>query len=160
MSTSVTLSEVSERLTVLENQVGHMFMYTCVAFILLLQPAFALRGTGAYRIKNLKVPILQIFFSGFAGVTCFYVIGWAFFGGPDGSDWVGHGEYALSDLKDPPHTYVRFALGFSYFSVCSAVFLSIVAERTTVIGSVVLMVFLSAFQYPILTHWLVDPSGW
>ncbi|KXZ51498.1 hypothetical protein GPECTOR_12g461 [Gonium pectorale] len=106
------------------------------------------------------------------GAMGFYLFGYAFaYGRKEGqksNGFIGNWNFALSYTTQTSFSGEEFAaqgwhLFFFQWSFCAAttsIVSGAVAERCTFTAYLAYAFFLSSFVYPVLVHWVWDPSGW
>ncbi|CAK0739452.1 hypothetical protein CVIRNUC_001167 [Coccomyxa viridis] len=132
----------------------------------MMQLGFALLTIGSVRAKSAKsVALKNIMDAAFGGVGYFF-FGWAFAYGDkldaDGNSinnaFIGTNNFAMSTTEESKYNTFLFQY---VFAISTATIVSgAVAERVKFIAYALYAFFLTAWVYPVLTHWVWTTSGW
>lgn len=86
----------------------------------------------------------------------YFICGYAFAYGAEGNPFISHSDFALSDTTD----YVSFFFQWTFAATAATIVSGSVAERTSFYAYLGYAFFLTAFVYPVVSHWVWDSKGW
>ncbi|CAJ0940078.1 unnamed protein product, partial [Mesorhabditis belari] len=136
------------------------FLCTMAVIIFLMQCGFAFLEAGAVRSKNTTNILFKNLLDSLFALICYWSIGWALAYGPSHGfvgKFIGEGQFLLINIH---RTYTKFFFQYVFAATASTIIAGAVAERCEFLAYVVYCSWISAFVYPILTHWGWDPHGW
>jgi ammonium transporter, Amt family len=139
-----------------------------VAFVLIsgylvfvMQAGFAMLTAGSVRSKNTKNVLLKNVLDASVGSIAYFLFGWAFAYGPGGNSFIGFGNFALSSYKGEEfNDYHSFFFQWAFAATAATIVSGSVAERTSFYAYLGYAFFLTAFVYPVVSHWVWSSSGW
>nr|AEJ07736.1 ammonium transporter 1.2 [Asterochloris sp. Armaleo 7/29/2003] len=132
--------------------------------VFIMQLGFALLTIGAVRAKSAKSVALKNVMDVCAGGIGYYIFGWAFAYGdserccPAGNPFIGSQMFALSGM--PSTSYSTFYFQFVFAISTATIVSGAVAERVRFMAYGMYALFLTAWVYPVLSHWVWSPTGW
>lgn len=140
---------------------------------------------GSVRSKNTKNVLLKNVLDACVGAIAYWIFGYAFaYGGSDDSNaFIGVGNFALSGSLgvltdgewgangDPSYVYTDPSFGggnqlhffffqWAFAATAATIVSGSVAERTSFYAYMTYAFFLTAFVYPVVSHWVWDSNGW
>lgn len=126
--------------------------------VFFMQCGFCMLSAGSVRGKNAKNIILKNLLD-----TCFGALGWYFLGyglafGRDKGDFLGGNNFALKDL--PTAEYHNWLFQFAFAATATTIVSGAVAERTKFEAYLIYALFLTAWVYPTIVHWVWSEEGW
>ncbi len=151
-------SNTEEYVTDLKNALDMIWIITAASLVFFMQAGFTLVEVGLTRAKNAGNIIMKNLMDFSAGVIIFWMFGWAVMYGTSKLGLFGTDQFFLSGA-DP----LRFRnwMFQAVFAATSATIVSgAVAERTKFKAYLIYTVFISALIYPVVGHWIWNPSGW
>uniref|UniRef100_A0AC35U7H8 Ammonium transporter n=1 Tax=Rhabditophanes sp. KR3021 TaxID=114890 RepID=A0AC35U7H8_9BILA len=137
------------------------FMCSMALIIFLMQCGFAFLEAGAVRSKNTTNILIKNLLDSCLAVIGYYAVGWAFAYGPgtEGSTFnlfIGYSQFFLSGVDN----YAKFFFQYVFAATSATIVSGAVAERCEFANYITYCTVISAFVYPVLTHWGWDPEGW
>lgn len=126
--------------------------------VFLMQAGFAMLTAGSVRSKNTKNVLLKNVLDACVGAIAYFLFGYAYAYGTSSSaeSFIGSGYFALSKGFG-----VRSDDGFSSFffqwafaATAATIVSGSVAERTSFYAYMAYAFFLTAFVYPVVSHWV------
>lgn len=157
-------TSVVSRITELTENVGNnttgldkMFVLTSGYMVFLMQCGFAMLTAGSVRTKNTKNVLIKNILDACVGAIAYYLFGWAFAYGPDSSinGFIGSGNYALSSSDDGAfNDFTSFFFQWAFAATAATIVSGSVAERTSFYAYIGYAFFLTAFIYPVVSHWV------
>src|SRR5690606_26720297 len=132
------------------------WLMVAAILVLFMQAGFALVESGFVRAKNVtNILMKNVLDACFAGLV-YFAVGWGIAYGVDGNKFMGIGNWFLTDFSDYGSWFFQFALAATAATIVSGA----MAERTKFGAYIVYTVFITAFIYPVVTHWVWDGNGW
>jgi ammonium transporter, Amt family len=154
LSNAADLREVAASIDVL-------FVLVSGNLVFLMQAGFAMLTAGSVRSKNSRNVLTKNVLDACVVAIAYYIFGFALAFGPGGNKFFGLGNFALADYNGVPFARYHFYFFHWAFAATGATIVSgSVAERTSVYAYIGYAMFLSAFVYPIVSHWVWSPNGW
>lgn len=165
------LASLVTRVVTSEQAVGQHAHAMDVNFVLfsgylvfLMQAGFAMLTTGAVRSKNTKNVLLKNVLDACVGSLAYFLFGYALASGDEGAgkgnDFVGWGHFALASSGGRVfNDYSKFFFQWAFAATAATIVSGSVAERTSFYAYLAYAFFLTAFVYPIASHW-VWGGGW
>jgi Amt family ammonium transporter len=129
-----------------------------------MQAGFMMLEAGFARTREISNIMLEcIVDTALCGIL-FWAVGFAFMFG-EGNKWIGHQFFFLNNA---PETYgstgvafmAFFLFQYAFADTCSTITSGAMVGRTGFVGDLIYSVFVSAFIYPIIGHWIWGPGGW
>ncbi|MFW5995660.1 MAG: ammonium transporter, partial [Halanaerobiaceae bacterium] len=147
-----------------QNSIAIDTVWTLVAAFLVffMQAGFAMVEAGFTRAKNAGNIIMKNLMDFAAGTLAFWAIGFALMFGA-GNAFIGKTGFFLQDsfanlgLDIPVMAFVIFQTVFA--ATAATIVSGAMAERTNFSGYLIYSVFITAFIYPIVGHWIWG-GGW
>lgn len=147
-----------------------LFLIISGAMVFLMQAGFAMLTAGSVRSKNAKNVLLKNVLDACVGAIAYWIFGYAFAYGLDNEGetsfrFIGYGNFALSDgffeNETVPLTggYANFFFQWAFAATAATIVSGSVAERTSFYAYMAYAFFLTAFVYPVVSHW-VWGGGW
>ena len=127
--------------------------------VFLMQAGFAMLEAGFVRAKNTVNILMKNILDVSVGAIAFWAVGWAIAYGLSGdvsNGFVGDGHFFLADFTDYPSWIFQFAFAATAATIVSGA----MAERTAFRAYLFYTVFITAFIYPVVVHWVWDGNGW
>lgn len=157
----------------LDGQVGNLepaldtfFILVSGYLVFLMQAGFAMLTAGSVRSKNTKNVLLKNVLDACVGAMAYFLFGYAFAYGVHSKapGFIGSGSYALSGNfgeigLDGDHTLHGFFFQWAFAATAATIVSGSVAERTSFYAYMAYAFFLTAFVYPVVSHW-VWGGGW
>lgn len=132
--------------------------------VFLMQAGFAMLTAGSVRSKNTKNVLLKNVLDACVGALAYWLFGWAFAYGEGDSaapGFIGTGNFALSQRfgTDSDQGFHDFFFQWAFAATAATIVSGSVAERTSFYAYMGYAFFLTAFVYPVVSHW-VWGGGW
>eukprot|EP00183_Erythrolobus_madagascarensis_P006260 CAMPEP_0185843932 /NCGR_PEP_ID=MMETSP1354-20130828/288_1 /TAXON_ID=708628 /ORGANISM="Erythrolobus madagascarensis, Strain CCMP3276" /LENGTH=521 /DNA_ID=CAMNT_0028543523 /DNA_START=21 /DNA_END=1586 /DNA_ORIENTATION=- len=127
--------------------------------VFLMQNGFAMLTAGSVRTKNTKNVLLKNLLDACVGFMAYWLLGYAFAYGFPGNSFIGHGTWALSGVN-AGGDYSFFFFQWTFAATAATIVSGSVAERTSFYAYLGYAFFLTAFVYPVVSHWVWDSAGW
>jgi ammonium transporter, Amt family len=128
--------------------------------VFVMQTGFAMLTAGSVRSKNTKNVLLKNVLDACVGAIAYFLFGWAFAYGPNGNKFIGWGNFALSKSKGVNFSDSHlFFFQWAFAATAASIVSGSVAERTSFYAYLGYAFFLTAFVYPVVSHW-VWGKGW
>uniref|UniRef100_A0A1I7YPB2 Ammonium transporter n=1 Tax=Steinernema glaseri TaxID=37863 RepID=A0A1I7YPB2_9BILA len=161
---SAQLEELSQRLENLQNDFTQntesFFMCSMALVIFFMQPGFAFLEAGAVRSKNTTNILIKNLLDSCIAVIGYWAIGWALAYGSPGESvlglFFGQSQFFLADMDE----YAKFFFQYVFAATASTIVSGAVAERCEFATYITYCSAISAFVYPIATHWGWSDDGW
>lgn len=146
-----------------------VFFASCLVFF--MQAGFAFLEAGMLRQTGVINSMIENFMDAAFGGLAFFVTGFALaFGADNGSGLFGTTNFFLSDalsFVDGTVVYggsglsifILFFFQFAFAATAGTIATGAMAERTNFVGKIAYSIFIAAFSYPIVIHW-VWGGGW
>mmetsp|Transcript_952 Transcript_952/g.2660 ORF Transcript_952/g.2660 Transcript_952/m.2660 type:complete len:531 (-) Transcript_952:159-1751(-) len=127
--------------------------------VFMMQNGFAMLTAGSVRTKNTKNVLLKNLLDACVGFMAYWLLGYAFAYGVPSNSFIGHGNFALSGI-DAGGSYAFFFFQWTFAATAATIVSGSVAERTSFYAYLGYAFFLTAFVYPVVSHWVWDSAGW
>lgn len=128
--------------------------------VFLMQAGFAMLTAGSVRSKNTKNVLLKNVLDACVGSIAYFLFGYAFAYGPKGNSFIGWGYFALTEAAgEEVIGYHNFFFQWAFAATAATIVSGSVAERTSFYAYLGYAFVLTAFVYPVVSHW-VWGGGW
>uniref|UniRef100_A0A183CPC2 Ammonium transporter n=1 Tax=Globodera pallida TaxID=36090 RepID=A0A183CPC2_GLOPA len=128
--------------------------------IFLMQCGFAFLEAGAVRSKNCTNIIIKNVLDSLLGVIAYATVGWALAYGtnplPMLEPYFGFSQFGMAGTTD----FSKFLFQFVFCATASTIISGAVAERAEFACFLTYSLAITAFVYPVLTHWGWTKQGW
>lgn len=149
---------VLETLEGLGSSLDHFFLIVMGSIVYLMQLGFALLEAGAVRSKNTTNILMKNIVDSAIGAVSYWVMGFAFAYGEKSNAFIGYSNFFLIDRPDSDASTWFFQYVFA--ATAATIVSGAMAERTKFWAYFVYCTCLTAFVYPIASHWVWDGKGW
>lgn len=145
-----------------EGGVNFAFVLVSAYLVFFMQTGFAMLCAGSVRTKNTMNILIKNVLDAAAGALSYYVFGWAFAYGESGNSFIGHSNFALAgiDKTGGDFDWSLYLFQWAFAAAAATIVSGSVAERTQFASYLGYSIFLTAFVYPVVTHWGWDYEGW
>mmetsp|Transcript_44004 Transcript_44004/g.95622 ORF Transcript_44004/g.95622 Transcript_44004/m.95622 type:complete len:464 (+) Transcript_44004:69-1460(+) len=132
--------------------------------VFFMHAGFSMLEAGSVRHKNaVNIMFKNIGTIGIGGIM-YFLTGFAFGYGEDNIDkssygFIGTGNFALSDFSENPD-HKTFFFQFAFAATAATIVSGAVAGRVHLIGYFIIAAWLTAFAYPVVTHWVWASDAW
>lgn len=133
--------------------VDKMFVLFSGYLVFIMQCGFAMLTAGSVRTKNTKNVLLKNVLDACVGAIAYWLFGYAFAYGEGGGaqKFIGAGNFALSGGFDD---FTTFFFQWAFAATAATIVSGSVAERTSFYAYMGYAFFLTAFVYPVVSHWV------
>lgn len=148
--------DATERLDDLTTAIDVFFVLLSGYLVFLMQAGFAMLTAGSVRSKNTKNVLLKNVLDACVGALGYYLFGYGFAYGNGGVSsrapgFIAAGAFALSgEFND----YSSFFFQWAFAATAATIVSGSVAERTSFYAYLGYAFFLTAFVYPVVSHWV------
>ena len=133
------------------------------AIVFLMQAGFSMLEAGSVSSKNSINILYKNVLDACIGAIAFWLFGYAFaYGGIDKESFggfIGTADFALSEEKRGDDGWHYWFFQFAFAATAATIVSGSVAERTKLEAYFIYAVFINAFTYPVVVHW-VWGGGW
>lgn len=151
---------VGTQLLSLGGSMDVFFILVSGYLVFLMQAGFAMLTAGSVRSKNTKNVLLKNVLDACVGSIAYFLFGWAFAYGPGSNKFIGWGNWALSAYQGEDfNDYHNFFFQWAFAATAATIVSGSVAERTSFYAYLAYAFFLTAFVYPVVSHWVWSGSG-
>ncbi|CAG5124631.1 unnamed protein product [Candidula unifasciata] len=141
----------------LEKSLDQFFLIIMGIIVLMMQCGFAFLEAGSVRSKNTTNLLMKNMLDSFVAGIAYWTLGFAFAHG-EGNSFMGWEYFASSSL---PNSRLAFFFFHYVFAATAATIVSgALAERCEMLAYFVYSFVITAFVYPVVTHWVWHPDGW
>eukprot|EP00737_Agarophyton_chilense_P002620 gb/GEZJ01002998.1/.p1 GENE.gb/GEZJ01002998.1/~~gb/GEZJ01002998.1/.p1 ORF type:complete len:469 (+),score=70.78 gb/GEZJ01002998.1/:1025-2431(+) len=140
-----------------DSALNNMFVLFSGYLVFLMQCGFAMLTAGSIRSKNVKNVLIKNILDACVGALAYYLFGWAFAYGPGGSaqGFIGAGQFALSSYDGAAfEDFTGWFFQWAFAATAATIVSGSVAERTSFYAYIGYAFFLTAFVYPVVSHWV------
>ncbi|CAN8068499.1 unnamed protein product [Agarophyton chilense] len=147
-----------------KNALDVFFVLLSGYLVFLMQAGFAMLTAGSVRSKNTKNVLLKNVLDACVGAIAYYLFGYAFAYGETeirANDFIGSGNYALSQGfgVTSDNGFHDFFFQWAFAATAATIVSGSVAERTSFYAYMAYAFFLTAFVYPVVSHWVWSGDG-
>jgi Amt family ammonium transporter len=146
------------------------FVFVAGILVIFMQIGFALVEAGLTRAKSVSNIMMKNMMDFCGGAIMFFLIGYSLAYGPDGNDFIGWGDWALSGIGgfDPgalvegDYTIsgpVDFFFQLAFAAAAATIVSGAMAERTKFKSYFIYSLVITGVIYPIVVHWTWG-GGW
>ncbi|KAK3756579.1 hypothetical protein RRG08_045094 [Elysia crispata] len=155
--TATKMATLEDRVETLESNMNIMFLVTMGIIVFLMQGGFALLEAGSVRSKNTSNILIKNLLDAFVSGIAYWTIGYALaYGG--GNEFIAWHKWASDGM--PYSDLAGFFFQYVFAATAATIVSGALAERCEFIAYFVYSFFITAFIYPVATHWAWDPEGW
>ena len=151
--------------------VDSTFVFFSSALVFFMQAGFAFLEAGMIRKTGVVNSMMENFMDAAFGGIAFFIVGFGLaFGADNGSGLFGTTNFflseALSFVDGAPvyggtgvSIFMLFFFQFAFAATAGTIATGAMAERTNFVGKIIYSIFIAAFSYPIVIHWIWG-GGW
>lgn len=153
-----TPEELTESLDSLTSALDTGWLLIAAVLVLFMQAGFGLVESGFVRSKNVTNILMKNLMDASIGALAYWSVGFGIAYGTAGAanEIFGFGNFFLADTDD----YATFFFQFAFAATAATIVSGAVAERTKFTAYLVYTILITAFIYPVVTHWIWDGGGW
>ncbi|KAH9518757.1 ammonium transporter Amt1 [Bulinus truncatus] len=148
---------VAESLASFKETLDQVFLLIMGNMVLLMQCGFAFLEAGSVRSKNTSNILIKNLLDSFLSGIAYWTIGWAFAFG-EGNSFIGWHFFSTSAMPDSK--LAMFFYQFVFAATSATIVSGALAERCEFVAYVIYSFFITAFIYPVVTHWAWTSEGW
>eukprot|EP00466_Bigelowiella_natans_P001692 jgi/Bigna1/89773/estExt_fgenesh1_pg.C_550065 len=158
-SPTTAASVVAADLAKLSANADQIWILLCGFLVFWMHAGFSMLEAGSVRQKNTVNILFKNVGTICIGAIMYFIFGFAFAYGSDGANgFISSGDYALVDsLNDNKHNWF---FQFAFAATASTILSGAIAGRAKLEAYFVCCAVLTAFVYPIVSHWVWDNDGW
>ncbi|KAA8493314.1 Ammonium transporter 1 member 2 [Porphyridium purpureum] len=153
-SLSALEAQVAGQATALDT----VFLWVSCMMVFSMQIGFAMLTAGSVRTKNVKSVLMKNCCDAMVVSLSYYLFGYAFAYGSSANAFIAHSNFALADFD--PSQYLFFVFQALFCATAATIVSGSVAERMTFFGYLGYAFLISAFVYPVVSHWIWSGDGW
>uniref|UniRef100_A0A7S1JE34 Ammonium transporter n=1 Tax=Eutreptiella gymnastica TaxID=73025 RepID=A0A7S1JE34_9EUGL len=149
---------------------NQMWLILCAVLVFFMQVGFTMLECGSVRAKNVSNIIFKNVLDAVIAILAYWICGWAFAYGGDPAratsgtktnTFIGSGEFCLVSSGAPePAVYASWFFQAVFAATAITIVSGAVAERITMQAYAAMAVFMCAFIYPVVVHWVWSAQGW
>mmetsp|Transcript_27548 Transcript_27548/g.51401 ORF Transcript_27548/g.51401 Transcript_27548/m.51401 type:complete len:468 (-) Transcript_27548:177-1580(-) len=157
---STTVAEVDARVDALSANADQIWILLCGFLVFWMHAGFAMLEAGSVRRKN----TINILFKNVGTVAIsaimYFFLGYSFAYGDLGreNDFIGSGDYALYESQNSNKHNWFFQ--FAFAATASTILSGAIAGRAKLEAYFFACAIITAFIYPVVSHWVWSPQGW
>ena len=151
--------EVAAQIEDLIAAIDTAWLLVTAFLVFLMQAGFAMLEAGFVRAKNTANILMKNLLDVSAGAIAFWAVGWAVaycVSGDSSNGFIGYGNFFLADFDD----WSGWMFQFVFAATAATIVSGAMAERTAFRAYLFYTVFITAFIYPVVVHWVWDGNGW
>lgn len=152
------MADASSPLKALEDATNEsmntMFVLFSGYLVFLMQTGFAMLTAGSVRTKNVKNVLIKNVLDACVGVIAYWLFGFAFAYGETGNGFISYSDFAQSRGDN-----LSFFFQWTFAATAATIVSGSVAERTSFYAYLGYAFLLTAFVYPVVTHWVWNVDG-
>jgi len=158
--TETTTMEPSdkEKLGWLIKNMDGFFLIVMGCIVFLMQCGFAFLEAGSVRSKNTVNILIKNMLDAFIGGVSYWAIGYALAYGDNGNKFCGASFFFSIGMGY--ERYPSWFFQFVFAATAATIVSGSVAERVQFFAYFVYSIIITAWVYPIVTHWAWDKTGW
>jgi len=147
-------------------EVDTFYIFWAGTLVFLMQCGFATLEAGSIRAKNVRNVLLKNALDACIGCLVWYLFGYGI--ASSGNPFIGNtpAKFALSGMENIAtangsngYDWISFFFSYTFAAAASTIVSGAVAERCQLSAYIVYTVFITGFIYPVVVHWVWDPSG-
>ena len=151
--------EVSDSIADLTSAIDTGWLLITATLVMAMQAGFGLVEAGFVRSKNVVNILMKNSLDVLLGAVMYWAVGYGIAFGVSGDgagSLLGNGNFFLSSFDNYAFWFFQFAFAATAATIVSGA----MAERTKFQAYLVYTVAITAFVYPVVTHWVWDGAGW
>lgn len=165
---SAFCDKMSTRVGGVEEGLNTFFLTINGALVFVMHAGFAMLCAGAIRSKNTMNILLQTILDAAVSAICWYLVGYGIAWGDAGrgNPFLAFDGFALKDwsgITTPSGAKGRWSDWFfqwAFAATATTIPAGAVAERFNFNAYLGYTLFISAWVYPVVVHWVWSPNGW
>jgi len=157
----MTAAENAEAIAALSSNADQIWILLCGFLVFWMHAGFAMLEAGSVRAKNTVNILFKNVGTICISAICYFVVGYAWAYGDDedyDNKFIGNNYYALIDVQNPgKHSWF---FQFAFAATASTILSGAIAGRARLEAYLIACVFITAFIYPVVSHWVWASDGW
>ncbi|POO02943.1 Ammonium transporter [Trema orientale] len=153
-------NNINNKLTATTYAVDNTYLLFSAYLVFAMQLGFAMLCAGSVRAKNTMNIMLTNVLDAAAGGLSYYLFGFAFAFGSPSNGFIGRHFFGLKSFPTPTADYSFFLYQWAFAIAAAGITSGSIAERTQFVAYLLYSSFLTAFVYPVVSHWFWSPDGW
>ncbi|GBG83397.1 hypothetical protein CBR_g37111 [Chara braunii] len=139
-----------------------MFLLFSAYLVFAMQAGFGMLCAGSVRRKNTVDIVLTHIMNAAVGAMSYYLVGFTFAFGRSSNGFIGAHSFAKPDDKaiNPNAQPGAWLFQWTFAVAAASITTGSITERTQFTTYILCSTFLTAFVYPVVSHWVWAPSGW
>ncbi|KAM6577173.1 hypothetical protein CsatB_029010 [Cannabis sativa] len=154
------LNAVSAQLSATTYAIDNTYLLFSAYLVFAMQLGFAMLCAGSVRAKNTMNIMLTNVLDAAAGGLSYYLLGFAFAYGSPSNGFIGRHFFGLKSFPSPAGDYSFFLYQWAFAIAAAGITSGSIAERTQFVAYLLYSSFLTAFVYPVVSHWFWSADGW
>ena len=134
--------------------INGMWIFVAGIICFMLQAGFGLLEAGAVRAKNAQNIMIKNLLDACVAALSYWLVGYGFAYGDNGNSFIGSGYYVFSE-----DDYIGWFFQYVFAGTTATIVSGAVAERCQFQAYLVYSCALTAFIYPVVSHWIWHPDG-
>ncbi|KAF7805245.1 ammonium transporter 1 member 2 [Senna tora] len=151
---------ISRKLSDTTYAVDNTYLLFSAYLVFAMQLGFAMLCAGSVRAKNTMNIMLTNVLDAAAGALSYYLFGYAFAFGSPSNAFIGRHFFSLRHFPSPSADYSFFLYQWAFAIAAAGITSGSIAERTQFVAYLIYSSFLTAFVYPVVSHWFWSSDGW
>lgn len=148
-----TINANADLIADLRSGLNVFFVLSSGYLVFLMQAGFGMLTAGSVRSKNTKNVLLKNVLDACVGAIAYWLFGYSFAFGPNSNAFIGYGGFALSGSFGSENLSFFF-FQWAFAATAATIVSGSVAERTSFYAYMAYAFFLTAFVYPVVSHWV------
>ncbi|BFZ05252.1 hypothetical protein BsWGS_08291 [Bradybaena similaris] len=157
LSRILSTGNITDDTSELEKTLDQFFLIIMGIIVLMMQCGFAFLEAGSVRSKNTTNLLLKNLLDSFVAGIAYWTLGFAFAYG-EGNGFIGWHYFASSNL--PTSGLAFFFFQYVFAATAATIVSGALAERCEMVAYFVYSFVITAFIYPVVTHWVWHSNGW
>jgi Amt family ammonium transporter len=156
----VRFDTIANKLSDTTYAIDNTYLLFSAYLVFAMQLGFAMLCAGSVRAKNTMNIMLTNVLDAAAGGLSYYLFGFAFAFGSPSNGFIGRHFFGLSDFPWASADYSFFLYQWAFAIAAAGITSGSIAERTQFVAYLIYSSFLTAFVYPVVSHWFWSSDGW
>jgi len=141
------------------SDMDQVWVVFCGIMVFFMQAGFTMLEAGAVKATNIQNILFKNLMDACCASISFWVFGYAVaYGNGADSGFVGGGNFLLWTITDGE--WFSWFFQFAFAATAATIVSGCVAERCTLTAYACYTIFLTAWVYPVVVHWIWDTEGW
>lgn len=137
------------------SDIDHIWLILCACLVFLMQAGFALLEVGSVGPNISHNILMKNLFDAAMSCLVFYLIGWGIAYGEDSNGFIGTSDFTLVDSE----SYSLYMFQATFAGAATTIVSGALAGRVKLEAYFIYTLFISAFIYPVVVHWVWGSGG-